>query len=101
MFSSFIKYGVTRKITQRSTLTVEMRIGIPHGVLLRIQVDRASQTYNFPVHLSDEIIVQPILYGTVTPLIIWYAYKKLILDPWEAKKLAKEKEIQREKEKSR
>ena len=55
------------------------------GVVLKIRLNRASQTYSFPIHLSDEILFQPIFYGSVTPVIAWYVLKKLILDPWEAK----------------
>jgi hypothetical protein len=31
----------------------------------------------------------------VTPLLAWFTLKKLILDPWEAKKKEKEKEAQK------
>ena len=36
--------------------------------------------------------MQPIFYGTVCPLLLYYAGKKLILDPMEEKKRAAEKE---------
>ena len=33
------------------------------GVTLRLKLTRSSQTYLFPFHLSDEILLQPIFYG--------------------------------------
>lgn len=38
---------------------------------------------------SPQILFQPLFYGTVTPLLAWFALKKLLLDPWEARKKAK------------
>ncbi len=40
--------------------------GFPVGVTVRIKLQRASQTYVFPFHLSDEVILQPIFYGKKT-----------------------------------
>ena len=53
-----IEYGVDRKITEQSTLAATVAVGIPQGVILRIRLNRASQTYLFPLHLSDEVIMQ-------------------------------------------
>ena len=37
-------------------------------------------------------MMQPIFYGTVAPLLAWFTFKKLVLDPYEANKRAAEKE---------
>lgn len=66
--------------------------GVPVGVTLKIKVQRAQQTYLFPVHLSDEVMTMPLFYGTVAPVLVWFAVQKLILDPFEARKSAAEKE---------
>ncbi len=42
--------------------------GFPVGVTVRIKLQRASQTYVFPFHLSDEVILQPIFYGKKTSI---------------------------------
>ena len=42
-----------------------------------------------------QILFQPLFYGTVTPLLGWFALKKIFLDPWEARK--KEKEMEEKK----
>ena len=93
-FGAMIEYGVDRKITEQSTIAATVAVGIPQGVVLRIRLNRATQTYLFPLHLSDEILFQPLFYGTVTPLLAWFAVKKFILDPWEAKKKQKAKEAE-------
>ena len=43
---------------------------------------------------SLQVLFQPLFYGTVTPLLAWFAVKKFILDPWEAKKKQKAKEAE-------
>ena len=90
------EYGVERRVSTHSTLGATMVVGIPVGVTLRVKLVRASQTYTFPIHLSDEILLQPLFYGTITPLIVWYTLKKLVFDPLEAKKKAEERQKQRE-----
>ena len=52
------------------------------------------------VHLL-QVLFQPLFYGTVTPLLAWFAVKKFILDPWEAKKKQKAKEEEKMEKMSR
>ena len=61
-FGAVIEYGVDRKITEQSTLAATVAVGIPQGVILRIRLNRATQTYLFPLHLSDEVIMHCIAY---------------------------------------
>ena len=95
-FGAMVEYGVERRVSANSTLGATMVVGIPVGVTLKVKFLRATQTYTFPIHLSDEILTQPIFYGTVTPLIVWYSLKKFIFDPLEAKKKAEERQKQSE-----
>jgi DnaJ family protein C protein 11 len=95
-FGAMVEYGVERRVSTHSTLGATMVVGIPVGVTLRVKLTRASQTYTFPIHLSDEILTQPIFYGTMTPLIVWYSLKKLVFDPLEAKKRSEERQKQSE-----
>ena len=55
----------------------------------------------FQVHLLLQVLFQPLFYGTVTPLLAWFAVKKFILDPWEAKKKQKADEEERIEKMSR
>ena len=41
-------------------------------------------------------MMQPVFYGSLAPLLAWYTFKKLILDPYEANKKSSEKETLRE-----
>jgi DnaJ family protein C protein 11 len=54
-FGAIVEYGVERKISHHSTLGATMVVGLPIGITLRIRLNRASQTYIFPLHLSDEV----------------------------------------------
>lgn len=55
--------------------------GVPSGVTLKLKLIRSSQTYIFPIHLSEEVIPAAIFYATVTPLIAYFVIKKTIIDP--------------------
>ena len=66
------------------------------GVICKLKLTRASQTYLFPFQLSDEVMLQPVFYGTVAPLLAWLTVKKLLLEPLELKR----KEEARESEAS-
>lgn len=46
------------------------------------RVERGTQTFIVPIHLSQEISPPAIFYGTVTPLVIYYVVKHLIIDPY-------------------
>lgn len=91
-FGAMMEYGIERRLTPHSNLAATMVVGIPFGVTLKIKFTRASQTYIFPIHLADEILMQPIFYGTVTPLLTWFTIQKLIIDPYKRKRKETEKQ---------
>lgn len=66
------------------------------GVTCKLKLTRASQSYLLPIHLSDEVMLQPVFYGTVVPLLAWVTVKKLILNPLEEKKKAEKRRKQKE-----
>lgn len=51
----------------------------------------------FPIHLSSEIMPSAIFYGTVTPVVVYYVVKRLIIDPYVKEK--EENEANRKQEK--
>jgi DnaJ family protein C protein 11 len=57
---------------------------------------RASQVYNFPIHLCEEIMPSPIFYATVIPLVVYVVVKKGFVEPFlkeeKAKKVEKHKQ---------
>ncbi|XP_012264021.2 dnaJ homolog subfamily C member 11 [Athalia rosae] len=100
-FGGFLEYGAEKKISQHSSLSAAVSVGVPTGVMLKIRLTRASQTYSFPIHLCEEVIPAPIFYATVGPLITWAVIKKLIIDPVVREQKEREKEKQKELNKSR
>ena len=91
-FGALMEYGIEKKISPHSNLGATMLVGIPFGVTLRVKFTRASQTYTFPIHLADEVLMQPIFYGTVAPLLTWFTIQKLIIDPYNNRKKETEKQ---------
>lgn len=45
---------------------------------------RASQTFIFPIRLSEEIVPAAIFYATVTPVLAWFLIQKTIVEPMNA-----------------
>ena len=66
------------------------------GVTCKLKLTRASQSYMLPIHLSDEVMLQPVFYGTLVPLLAWFTVKKLILNPLEENKKAEKRRKQKE-----
>jgi DnaJ homolog subfamily C member 11 len=56
------------------------------GVVLNLNFERGSQQFIFPIHLSNEVIPSAIFYGTVTPLVVYFVVKRLVLDPYQKNK---------------
>ncbi|KAJ7393345.1 DnaJ (Hsp40), sub C, member 11 [Desmophyllum pertusum] len=91
-FGSLVEYGCERQISEHSKLAATMCIGMPVGVLVKIKLTRASQVYNFPINLSEEIHPAAIFYGTVVPVAVFWVVKVLIVNPF----LKMEKEMESE-----
>lgn len=84
-FGALLEYGCEERVTEHSSLGLTMVVGTT-GVTCRLKLSRSSQTYLFPFHLSDEVMLQPVFYGTVVPLLGWLTVKKLILEPLESRR---------------
>ncbi|KAF4093827.1 hypothetical protein AMELA_G00006170 [Ameiurus melas] len=61
-FGTVVEYGAERKISRHSVLSATVSIGVPQGVSLKIRLNRASQTYLFPIHLTDQILPSAVFY---------------------------------------
>ena len=96
-----MEYGVEEKVTSQSNVSATMLVGFPLGVTCRLKLTRSSQTYVFPFHLSDEILVQPIFYGTICPVVLWFTIKKLVLEPLEVKRREEKRRRKREANKEK
>lgn len=75
------EYGAEKKISKYSSVVASVMLGVPSGVTLKLKLIRSSQTYIFPIHLSEEVIPAAVFYATVTPLIAFFVIKKTIIDP--------------------
>ena len=86
-----LEYGCEERVTEHSSLGLTMVVGTT-GVTCRLKLSRSSQTYLFPFHLSDEVMLQPVFYGTVVPLLGWLTVKKLLLEPLEKRRKEERRE---------
>ncbi|XP_053530102.1 dnaJ homolog subfamily C member 11 isoform X2 [Ictalurus punctatus] len=81
-FGTVVEYSAERKISRHSVLSATVSIGVPQGVSLKIRLNRASQTYLFPIHLTDQILPSAVFYATFGPLVVYLAVQKLIITPY-------------------
>ncbi|KAI6052250.1 dnaJ homolog subfamily C member 11 [Marmota monax] len=95
-FGTVVEYGAERKISRHSVLGAAVSVGVPQGVSLKVKLNRASQTYFFPVHLTDQLLPSAVFYATVGPLIIYFAMHRLIIKPY--LRAQKEKELEKQRE---
>ncbi|XP_073324793.1 dnaJ homolog subfamily C member 11-like [Pagrus major] len=94
-FGTVVEYGAERKISRHSVLSATVSIGVPQGVTLKIKLARASQTYLFPVHLTDQLLPSAVFYATVGPLLVYMAIHRLIVIPYTQAQKEQELELQR------
>ncbi|XP_016070138.1 PREDICTED: dnaJ homolog subfamily C member 11 [Miniopterus natalensis] len=95
-FGTVVEYGAERKISRHSVLGAAVSIGVPQGVSLKVKLNRASQTYFFPVHLTDQLLPSAVFYATVGPLVVYFAMHRLIIKPY--LRAQKEKELEKQRE---
>ncbi|KAJ8259493.1 hypothetical protein GJAV_G00169950 [Gymnothorax javanicus] len=97
-FGMVVEYGVERKISRHSVLGATVSIGVPQGVSLKIKLNRASQTYLFPIHLTDQLLPSAVFYATAGPLVLYLAIQRLIVIPYV--RAQKEQELEKQQESS-
>ncbi|XP_022370244.1 dnaJ homolog subfamily C member 11 isoform X2 [Enhydra lutris kenyoni] len=99
--------------TKTSHFTVALQLGIPHSFALisyqhkfqdddqtrvkgSLKLNRASQTYFFPIHLTDQLLPSAVFYATVGPLVVYFALHRLVIKPY--LRAQKEKELEKQRE---
>ncbi|KAJ8360569.1 hypothetical protein SKAU_G00170940 [Synaphobranchus kaupii] len=95
-FGTVVEYGAERKISRHSVLGATVSIGVPQGVSLKIKLNRASQTYFFPIHLTDQLLPSAVFYATVGPLVFYLAMQRLVIIPYV--RAQKEQEVEKQQE---
>lgn len=98
-FGFSTEYGAEKKVSKYSSLVASVMVGVPSGVTLKLKYIRSTQTYIFPIHLSEEIIPAAVFYATVTPLIAWFLIKKGLIEPMNAEQ--KQRDIDKTREANR
>ncbi|XP_055707223.1 dnaJ homolog subfamily C member 11 [Phlebotomus papatasi] len=100
-FGVLAEYGAEKKISKYSSVVATVSVGVPTGVTLKLKFIRSTQTFIFPIHLSEEIIPAAVFYATVTPLCVFFVVKKLVIEPMNdekrQRKIDKTKEVNRER----
>lgn len=95
-FGTVVEYGAETKISRHSVLGATVSIGVPQGVSLKIKLNRASQTYFFPIHLTEQLLPSAVFYATVGPLVFYLAIQRLVIKPYVRAQQEQELEKQRE-----
>ncbi|XP_076874549.1 dnaJ homolog subfamily C member 11a [Brachyhypopomus gauderio] len=95
-FGTVVEYGAETKISRHSVLGATVSIGVPQGVSLKIKLNRASQTYFFPIHLTDQLLPSAVFYATVGPLVFFLAIQRLVIKPYV--RAQKEQELEKQRE---
>ncbi|XP_013146507.1 PREDICTED: dnaJ homolog subfamily C member 11 [Papilio polytes] len=80
-FGALVEYGAEKKVSQNSSVSAAVMVGVPTGVVLKLKWSCSSQTIVVPMHLCDEVMPSPVFYATVVPLVSWLVLKKMVLDP--------------------
>ncbi|KAI1892479.1 hypothetical protein AGOR_G00133840 [Albula goreensis] len=95
-FGTVVEYGAETKISRHSVLGATVSVGVPQGVSLKIKLNRASQTYFFPIHLTDQVLPSAIFYATVGPLVFYLAIQRLVIKPYV--RAQKEQDLEKQRE---
>ncbi|XP_058913343.1 dnaJ homolog subfamily C member 11 [Kogia breviceps] len=95
-FGAVVEYGAERKISRHSVLGAAVSVGVPQGVSLKVKLNRASQTYFFPIHLTDQLLPSAVFYATVGPLVLYFALHRLVIQPY--LRAQKERELEKQRE---
>ncbi|XP_057292286.1 dnaJ homolog subfamily C member 11-like isoform X2 [Hydractinia symbiolongicarpus] len=95
IFGFLFEYGCEHKVTSLSRLGASMSIGQASGVTLKIKIHRHTQSFNFPILLSEVVSPSAIFYGTVAPVVTYVTIKALILLPMIREQRKKDREAAR------
>ncbi|XP_072930669.1 dnaJ homolog subfamily C member 11 [Epargyreus clarus] len=91
-FGAIAEYGAEKKVSQNSSVSAAVMLGVPSGVMLKLKWTCSSQTIVVPIHLCEEVMPSPVFYATVVPLVSWMLLKKLVLDPITREKHERERQ---------
>jgi DnaJ family protein C protein 11 len=82
IFGPLLEYGIDRQITKYTHGSATVAISSKMGVLLRLKFIRGSQTFTFPLQLSQDIIPSAIFYATIAPVLGYLILDRLVIRPY-------------------
>lgn len=100
-FGFTCEFGAEKKVSKYSSVAAHVSVGVPSGVYLKLKVIRSTQSFVFPIHLSEDIIPAAVFYATTTPILVWFIVKKVVIDPMNADQKRREIEKTRDVNKHR
>lgn len=90
-------YAVEKQITRHTRVDTHIIISNVSGVALNLEIHRGNQSFTVPITLANEIMPSAVFYGTVTPIIAYYVFKRLVIDPYKKEKEESEANKMQEK----
>jgi len=91
------EYSCEQKMTSLSNVQATISAGQLSGVTLRLKVHRHTQTFDFPIFLSDVVSPSALFYGTIAPIVAFFTVKALIIAPMMRQQKERDLEESREK----
>lgn len=92
-----VEYGCETRLTKNSIVDAVVSVGNTSGVGVKMAVIVSNQAYAFDILLNDEVLLGPIIYGTICPMLAYLCVKKYIIEPYqESKQKQKKQELSRE-----
>ncbi|UJR26249.1 hypothetical protein I4U23_007589 [Adineta vaga] len=82
VFGPWLEYGIDRQLTKYTQGSATVAISSRMGVLLRLKFIRGSQTFTFPLQISNEIIPSAVFYATTAPVLAYFIFDRLIIRPF-------------------
>jgi len=93
LIGASMEYGCETRLTKNSSVDAVVSIGNSNGVSVKMGIIVSNQVYAVDILLSDEVIMGPIVYGTVCPMLAYLCVKKFLIEPYqESKKKQKQQE---------
>ncbi|CAF3668708.1 unnamed protein product [Rotaria sordida] len=82
IFGPWLEYGIDRQLTKYTHGSASVAISSRMGVLLKLKFTRGSQTFTFPLQLSQDILPSAIFYATIAPTLGYFILDRLIIRPF-------------------
>eukprot|EP00047_Mylnosiga_fluctuans_P005928 m.243678 g.243678 ORF g.243678 m.243678 type:complete len:558 (-) comp14285_c0_seq1:99-1772(-) len=76
-----LSYGIERTLTEDDKISLSLHLEMD-GVTLKLKYQRVRQTYSVPIWLSDALALEPVVYGTAIPALVYVALHRFVIVPY-------------------